>query len=100
MAPALLRGVSDGVNLARIRLHEWFFGPASFGSPDDSEIFERIQHGIEATYRPEIYLARGLEREQITEDGVLLGNRSDETTQRGQLAEWAAVMYGEAAGHE
>lgn len=94
MAPALLRGVPEGINAARVRSHEWFFGPGSFGSPDDSEIFERIQRGLDATARGEILLGRGLHRETTSAEGWLLGNRSDETTQRGQLAEWAAVMQG------
>lgn len=92
MAPALLRGVPEGINAARVRSHEWFFGPGSFGSPDDTEIFERIQRGLDATDAPPLLLSRGLHRETRSEQGWLLGNRSDETTQRGQLAEWVAVM--------
>jgi phenylpropionate dioxygenase-like ring-hydroxylating dioxygenase large terminal subunit len=94
MAPALLRGVPHGINSARVRSHEWFFGPGSFGSPDDSEIFERIQRGMDATYRPQILMSRGLHREVQSDQGWTLGNRSDETTQRGQLSEWSAVMSG------
>lgn len=92
MAPALLRGVPESVNNARIRSHEWFFGPASFGSPDDSEIFERIQRGLDAKAVPPLLLARGLHRQEVMPDGVILGNRSDETTQRGQLTQWEKVM--------
>lgn len=97
MAPALLEGVPEGINEARVRSHEWFFGPASFGSPDDTEIFERIQAGLQVDTDPTVLLARGLQREMTSEEGWRLGNRSDETTQRGALNEWTYVMGLEGA---
>ena len=92
MAPALLKGVSEGINDARVRQHEWFFGPGSFGSPDDTEIFERVQSGFRATYDASVMLSRGLHRQEISEQGWKLGARSDETTQRGALSEWRIAM--------
>ena len=41
--PTLLKWLTPEVNTIRLRSHEAFFGSASFGGPDDSEIFERIQ---------------------------------------------------------
>lgn len=35
-------------NQYRLRLHEHFQGPFGFGTPDDSEAWERVQHGANA----------------------------------------------------
>lgn len=90
--PALLKGAPDEINVARLRGHEWFHGPASFGSPDDTEMFERVQVGLMADPEPWVLLARGLKRESRIEDGHLAGNITDETTQRGQFKQWLRVM--------
>lgn len=35
-------------NQYRLRLYEHFQGPFGFGTPDDSEAWERVQHGANA----------------------------------------------------
>ena len=56
--PMLLKGAPDEINEARLREHEFGFGPAGFISPDDIEIMERNQRGVErarqrvAVHRP------------------------------------------------
>lgn len=90
--PVMLKDVPDSVNEDRLRAHEGFHGPAGFGTPDDYEIFERNQIGLQFDAAPWVLLARGLTGESIRDDGARVGNITDETTQRGQLREWRRVM--------
>lgn len=90
--PAMLKGAPDEINIARLRGHEWFHGPASFGSPDDSEIFERVHAGLSAEVNPWVFFGRGLEREHDIGGGHLASNITDETPQRGQFKQWCSVM--------
>jgi hypothetical protein len=92
MFPGLLKGVPDSINSLRLRQHESFYGPAGAGSPDDAELFERNQTGLQAAVEPWLYLARGLNRERVEPDGTRTGLVGDETTQRGQLRAWAKLM--------
>lgn len=92
MFPTLLKGVPDEINQVRLRNHEAFYGPASQGSPDDAEIFERNQLGLTAEVAPWVLLARGLNRERVEADGSIVGSITDETTQRGQLKQWKKLM--------
>lgn len=100
MYPATLKGVPAEVNVHRLRKHEWFYGPASFGSPDDYEIFERNQLGMQAHVNDDILLARGAGQEEHAEDGTLVGNYADEVTQRGQLRQWKHAMLTAPAQRE
>jgi len=89
--PTLLKWLSPEVNRIRLRSHEAFFGSASFGGPDDSEIFERVQDGCAVEVEPWQLLSRGLHRER-SEDGLIVGDLSDEVTQRGIWRHWKKVM--------
>ena len=97
MYPVLFEGVSDEINALRIRQHESFYGPAGSGSPDDAEIFERVQNGMMAQVNPWIEISRGLGREERGADGVTTGRISDEVTQRGQMRRWRELMTKEGA---
>jgi phenylpropionate dioxygenase-like ring-hydroxylating dioxygenase large terminal subunit len=90
--PAMLAGAPDEVNTARLRAQEWFHGPASFGAPDDQEVFERVQRGLTARVDPWVLLSRGLDREVPGSDGTRIGNITDEVPQRGQLRNWLRIM--------
>jgi phenylpropionate dioxygenase-like ring-hydroxylating dioxygenase large terminal subunit len=90
--PATLKGVPDELNEMRLRQHDWFYGPAGFGQPDDSEMFERNQQGLQADVNPWVILSRGIEDERVEPDGSISGNVTDEVTQRGQLRQWKLVM--------
>jgi hypothetical protein len=91
--PALLKDVPDEVNAQRLREHEWFYGPAGFGQPDDVEIFERNMQGLQANLEPWLVLRRGQHREQRLADGSgRVALWSDEVTQRGQMRQWKKVM--------
>jgi len=95
--PTLLKWLTPEVNAIRLRSHEAFFGSASFGGPDDSEIFERVQDGCAVELEPWQLMSRGLQRERH-EDGMIVGDLSDETTQRGIWRQWKKVMMqGEVA---
>ncbi len=89
--PTLLKWLAPEVNTIRLRSHEAFFGSASFGGPDDSEIFERIQDGCAVELEPWQIMTRGLHRERH-EDGVIIGDLDDEVTQRGIWRQWKKVM--------
>lgn len=92
MYPVFLKGVGSSINEKRLRAHEAFYGPASAGSPDDAEIFERTQRGLLADAEPWVLLSRGIEREQVDEDGSVTACISDEITQRAQMKEWQRLM--------
>jgi phenylpropionate dioxygenase-like ring-hydroxylating dioxygenase large terminal subunit len=92
MIAVRLGGVSDELNAERLRQHESFYGPAGAGSPDDTEIFERVQCGMAAEVNPWLDVSRGMNREQIDEDGTIVGNIGDEVPQRGIFRHWVSLM--------
>jgi phenylpropionate dioxygenase-like ring-hydroxylating dioxygenase large terminal subunit len=92
MFPALFKGVSPEINAMRLRQHESFYGPAGAGSPDDAEIFERVQRGLDAQVNPWIDLSRGMQREKVEADGTISGHISDEVPQRGQMRHWLELI--------
>ena len=90
--PALLQQVPKAINAARLRVHEHFYGPGGFGAPDDLEIFERNQAGLAARADPWLLLSRGLHRQRLDEDGHLIGQATDEVSQRGFWRRWLQSM--------
>ena len=90
--PTMLAGAPEPLNEMRLRSNEWSYGSAGIFQPDDSEIFERSQIGLMNTVDPWMLLSRGLGREQVLEDGTIVGNITDEVTQRGQMRAWRAAM--------
>jgi phenylpropionate dioxygenase-like ring-hydroxylating dioxygenase large terminal subunit len=96
MFPVLFEGVSSELNEMRLRQHESFYGPAGSGSPDDGEIFERVQKGLHAQVEPWVEISRGMNREKTLDDGTVEGLITDEVPQRGQFREWLSLMTGDA----
>lgn len=90
--PTLLKGVPAEVNATRLRGHEAFYGPAGGGATDDLEMFERNQMGLSAQVDPWLVLGRGLHQESQDMDGTLVGQITDEVTQRGIWRQWKKVM--------
>jgi phenylpropionate dioxygenase-like ring-hydroxylating dioxygenase large terminal subunit len=90
--PTLLKGVPPEVNTARLRGHEAFYGPAGNGATDDLEMFERNQVGLSAQVDPWLVLGRGLHQEHQDVDGTLVGQITDELTQRAIWRQWKRVM--------
>jgi phenylpropionate dioxygenase-like ring-hydroxylating dioxygenase large terminal subunit len=92
MTAVRLGGVSEEMNATRLRQHESFYGPAGAGSPDDAEIFERVQRGMAAEVNPWVEISRGMDREQTDTDGNTVGLISDEVPQRGIMRYWSELM--------
>jgi len=90
--PTLLKGVAPEMNVARLRGHEAFYGPAGKGAVDDLEMFERNQVGLSAQVDPWLLLARGRQRERRDGDGTLVGQMTDEVTQRGIWRQWKKML--------
>ncbi len=84
-------GGPEVVNQERLRIHEHFQGPFGFGSPDDSEGWERVQLGAAGDPEMPILLNRGLERETDVE-GQHTSHVTDETGMRGAYAMWKKMM--------
>jgi nitrite reductase/ring-hydroxylating ferredoxin subunit len=97
MMPVRLLDVPEPMNVGRLRAHEMFYGPAGAGSPDDAEIFERVQHGLKGRVAPWINLQRGMHRETQDVDGTTIAKISDELPQRAQFAAWLEYMAEGAA---
>jgi hypothetical protein len=90
--PTTLVGASEEFNAARLREHQRFFGPASFGQPDDIEIFVCAQTGVNVGAMPWMELSRGLEREVVNDLDEHVGHSTDEAPQRAIYREWLARM--------
>jgi phenylpropionate dioxygenase-like ring-hydroxylating dioxygenase large terminal subunit len=84
-------GAHPLINQLRLRMQEVFNGPAGLGSPDDLEMFNRCQAGLETGNNEDVLFWRGLTREE-TEDDALVSRGSDETPFRGQYREWSRLM--------
>lgn len=96
--PALLKGASDAINTARIMSHQAGFGPAGFLAPDDMEMFERNQIGLNNDGDPWLALNRGYDAQRVEKDdfGVeaITSQNLDETTQRGIWRHYKSIMSG------
>jgi phenylpropionate dioxygenase-like ring-hydroxylating dioxygenase large terminal subunit len=90
--PAFLKGAPHQLNLARLRGHEAFYGPAGGGATDDLEMFERNQIGLSARVDPWLLLSRGIEQQTQNADGTIVGQMTDEVTQRGIWRHWKKLM--------
>lgn len=90
--PARLKDAPEDINISRLRGHESFYGPAGGGATDDLEMFERNQMGLSAQLDPWLYLGRGLHKEVEDVDGTLVGQVTDEVTQRAIWKQWKKVM--------
>jgi phenylpropionate dioxygenase-like ring-hydroxylating dioxygenase large terminal subunit len=98
----LFDGVDDAFNRRLLRQSEAAMGPAGFIVADDAVTAERMQAGFAASRsewstsggrgRAWIDLSRGLEREELGDDGRLRGRVSDETTNRGFWRQYRDVM--------
>lgn len=90
--PMLLKGASDEINAARLREHEFGFGPAGLISPDDIEIMARNQIGLQAQGNDWSFIGRGLHRERQHPDGGSGGFTMDENHIRAMWQHYAELM--------
>jgi hypothetical protein len=98
----LFDGVDDSFNRRLLRQSEAAMGPAGFIVADDAVTAERMQAAFAASRsewatnggrgRAWIDLSRGLEREELDNDGRRRGRVSDETTNRGFWRQYRDVM--------
>jgi hypothetical protein len=93
--PYALNGISEAQEAERLRGYERFFGPASFGQPDDVEIFALNQAGLQASAVDWLVMSRGLHDERGGEHGERIGRGTSETPIRAAFREWRALMAGE-----
>lgn len=100
LLPTTLKGVPDEINVARLRAHESFYGPAGGGAPDDVEMFTRCTEGLRVKGAEWLELSRGLERERIGADGLAVGHITDEVPQRAFYHRWKALMCGVAQSRQ
>ncbi len=85
-------GGPAAANRARLRVHEFFQGPMGFGSPDDAEVWDRVQHGAQGGSDLWIMLNRGLTGEESLPSGRRRGGVSAETGMRAAYAQWKRLM--------
>ena len=90
--PTFLKGAPHELNVARLRGHEAFYGPAGGGATDDLEMFERNQMGLSARVDPWLVLSRGARQQRQDVDGTIVGQITDEVTQRGIWRQWKKLM--------
>ncbi len=88
--PVLLEGAPEAVNTRSISKSSAAIGPSAFLIPEDAIISERQQIAMRES-PGWIELSRGLNRE-VPENGVMSGNHTDETTQRGLWRQYLSVM--------
>lgn len=91
-----MKGGPAAANRARLRLHEFFQGPMGFGSPDDAEIWDRVQQGARGgtddAATAWLMLNRGLAGEENGPDGHLRSDVSAETGMRAAYRQWKRMM--------
>ncbi len=92
--PLVLGTKSPEENARWLRVHEGFYGPASFGTPDDMAIaFERVRKGLEADrLNDSLIVRRGKNREVVDDRGVPSSTGSDEVSIRALFKEWKRLM--------
>ncbi|WP_195818689.1 aromatic ring-hydroxylating oxygenase subunit alpha [Roseobacter sp. MH60115] len=79
-------------NQMRLRMHEHFQGPMGFGSPDDAEVWERVQRGADGGPDLDIMVNRGDGLEKTSENGLPVGDVSAETGMRSAYQMWKRMM--------
>ncbi len=87
-----MEGGPQAANRARLRIHEFFQGPMGFGSPDDAEVWDRVQHGANGGKDLWIMLNRSLANEEVTPEGHLKGDVSSEAGMRAAYRQWKKMM--------
>ena len=92
LAPAMLEGVPDEVNLQRLRAFEAFYSPQGGGIHDDIEMFSRVTEGLQCGQDPWLLFQRGRHRERQDADGTIVGQVTDEVSQRAMWRRWKSLM--------
>jgi phenylpropionate dioxygenase-like ring-hydroxylating dioxygenase large terminal subunit len=86
----LAPGAPEEVDLMRLRVDEDFL---AFGTPDDFEMFERVQEGLAVPEEEWIDISRGAGAGDVMDEaGRVTGSVATEAPIRGYLAEWKRLM--------
>ncbi|MBB4122479.1 aromatic ring-hydroxylating oxygenase subunit alpha [Martelella radicis] len=85
-------GGPEEANRMRLRLHEHFQGPMGFGSPDDAEVWERVQRGTAGGPELDIMVNRDKGLEKDGPNGLPRGTVSSETGMRAAYNMWKRMM--------
>lgn len=85
-------GAPDKFNQTRMRLHEHFQGPMGFGTPDDSEAWERVQDGAHSGTDEWILVNRGQSRLKTNELGNDYGAVCSEVGMKAAYRQWKKMM--------
>lgn len=86
----LAEDAPEEVNLMRLRVDEDFM---SFGTPDDFEMFERVQEGLAVEEEEWIDMSRGHGAgDEMDEHGLVTGGIASEAPIRAYLEEWVRLM--------
>ncbi|MEM9754934.1 MAG: aromatic ring-hydroxylating dioxygenase subunit alpha [Pseudomonadota bacterium] len=80
----------EEVDLMRLRVDEDFL---AFGTPDDFEMFERVQEGLAVEEEEWIDISRGDGAGDVVgADGLVTGTVASEAPMRAYIAEWKRLM--------
>lgn len=85
-------GAPSAFNKVRMRLHEHFQGPMGFGTPDDSEAWERVQKGSQSGKNEWILVNRGQEMVKKNELGHDYSTVCSEVGMKAAYQQWAKMM--------
>lgn len=99
-SPALVTGESKAVeeaNVSRIATQTLMYSVAGRVGPDDHEVYERNQVGLNALQPEWLTLLRGAHRDVELEDGQRIGKNSDETAIRGFWRYYRELMSADRA---
>jgi hypothetical protein len=93
---ALAPGAPAEIDLLRLRVDEDF---VSFGTPDDLDMFERVQRGLAIPEVEWIDVSRGLDdpSDELLADGTTIGPITSEAPLRGYLRHYAGLMAAEVS---
>ncbi|HEV2981716.1 MAG TPA: aromatic ring-hydroxylating dioxygenase subunit alpha [Solirubrobacteraceae bacterium] len=89
-----LKGAPD-INRRMLQQTIGSVGPAGFLLADDSEMYERNQRGVGALAPEWLLLRRGMHRERCDENGLVVGDATDEVPQRAIWRHYRSLMQGE-----
>jgi phenylpropionate dioxygenase-like ring-hydroxylating dioxygenase large terminal subunit len=85
-------GGPEIANRERLRIHEFFQGPMGFGSPDDAEVWDRVQQGAQGGKELWLLLNRSTDLEEPTDEGTVKGDVSSEIGMRAAYRQWKKLM--------
>lgn len=90
--PVLIEDAHDQINSNHMLDAQTRVGTAGILSADDIDVFAGGQNALKAGGFDWITLSRGLDKEEVKEDGERVGVYSDETPQRAFWRRWKAMM--------